>query len=168
MAAHPPALVVSSTRSFSRTLVSNFQPCGRVFYFPPNEFEVVGGQARIDRLGVFLQDPDRTVGLAQQAHGFTRLEGPDRAAPDQRGHVGVLHLRDHLRPGHVPAPAQLDAVEVLRFADEELDFVHQPEASVVDRAHIHFEFARQFLGIDLLVGLGVDGNRCRRIDVGSL
>ena len=168
IAAQPPARVVSSSRFLVSTLVSKVQPFGRFFSLPPSSSRLSGVSARIDRLRVFLQDPDRAARLAQQMHGLARVKRPDRAAPDQRGHVGVLHLGDHLRPGHVPAPAQLDAVEVLRFADEELDFVHHPEASAVDRAHVHFELCRQLLGIDLLVGLGVDGDRCRRIDVGPL
>ena len=106
--------------------------------------------------------------IGHEPHGLTRREGPDRAAPDQRRHVGVPHLRDHFRPGHVPGPAQLDAVEVLRFADEALDFVHHPEASAVDRAHVHAKFFSEPFGINLLVGLRVDGERCRRIDMGPL
>ena len=38
----------------------------QVLQLAADRVEVVGGQARIDRLGVFLQDPDRAAGLAQQ------------------------------------------------------------------------------------------------------
>ena len=50
-----------------------------------------------------------------------------------------------------------------------IHFVHEPDASAVDRAHIDLEFTRQTHGIDLLVALG--GNFveiCCRIDVSSL
>jgi hypothetical protein len=34
----------------------------------------------------------------------------------------------------------------------DLELVHYPEATVVDEAHVHFEFFRQFLGVDQLFG----------------
>ena len=42
MAAQPPQRPVSSTRSLSSTLVSNFQPCGTFFSLPPNSLRLSG------------------------------------------------------------------------------------------------------------------------------
>ena len=96
--------------------------------------QVVGGQARIDRLGVFLQDPDRAAGLAQEMHRFARLAGPDGVAPDQARQIGVLELGDHLGPGHVADPVHIDTMKVDRVSGGDLDLVHHPEAPVVERS----------------------------------
>ena len=50
----------------------------------------------------------------------------------------------------------------------DLEFVHHPEAAAVDHAHVHFELARQLLGIDLLVVLRADRHVGRRVDVSPL
>jgi hypothetical protein len=48
-------------------------------------------------------------------------------------------------------------------------FVHEPDASAVDRAHIYFELKRKPHGIDPLVALGGDvRERRRRIDMSPL
>ena len=48
-------------------------------------------------------------------------------------------------------------MEVDDLAARVLVLVHHPEAPAVDRAHVHFEFDRQFRRIDLRMGLRGDG-----------
>ena len=55
-----------------------------------------------------------------------------------------------------------------RVSGGDLELVHHPEAPVVDDAHVHFEFFRQFLGVDLLVVVRADGQGIRRVDVSPL
>ena len=48
-------------------------------------------------------------------------------------------------------------------------FVHQPDTSAVDRAHVDFQIARQAHGIDLLVTVGRQLiERRGRVDMASL
>ena len=50
----------------------------------------------------------------------------------------------------------------------DLELVHHPEAAAVDRAHVHFEFFRQFLGVDLFIVVRADGQGICRVDVSPL
>ena len=140
----------------------------QVLQLAAHRLKVVRGQARIDSLGVLLQDPDRAARVAQQMHGLSRVKDPVGVALDQRGHISALELRDHLGAGHVPGPIHFDAVKVDAVAAGVLHFVHHPEAAAVDRALVDFELTRQLLRIDLLVVVRTHRKGRRRIDVSPL
>ena len=68
------------------------------------------------------------------------------------------------------SPTQIhpDTMKVDGVSGGDLELVHHPEAAVIDRAHVDFEFTGQLHGIDLLVVVRADGQGIRRVDVSPL
>jgi hypothetical protein len=74
MAAQPPRLTRIQHQVLGQHLGLEGPAFRQVLQLAAQLVEVVGRQARIDRLGVFLQDPDRAAGLAQQNTGLPALK----------------------------------------------------------------------------------------------